>query len=551
MSLFTKRILGIDIHDYSVELVEIRQKGKEMYLEAYNRALLETDVVKNGEIKKPEELKKVLIELIKNANPKAVETRNTAVIFPSSKVLTHIFTFPANLDENEIKKSIAYEAETIIPFSINDVYWDFMVIEKEDVSKKHASQYVFFACVNKQIADEYTAVLESIGLNPLLSGINAEALKYAMWEQMNKDETNLILDIETLSVNYLVVKNQKIQYFFSSNEGGKKLLSKLSKELQSPEKIILNKKEQREFKSMSNTDELKKFIGKNYKRGKAIIEELAEKATSIKVQNIILTGEFLNLPGFYEVAKTYFPDQKILIGDPKTNLKIEQGKFIPMETRSKSEIPYSTHFANAIGIALRAVNGKDESGGINLLPGRLKESITNKKKSLIIAAAVILMTGISLFTATFLFFMHQNLMYDRLKLEIEKSTIENMIYGTRYQQIHEEITALNKEINELNDINNTLFSMPITLEEILKLVPEGVEVKSMDFIDEELTVSITGIAKTRAKLLEIQGNFENAEFIEEVIAPISNFDEELQISFVIKIKLNFIKLAKYDSGADI
>ncbi len=256
-------MLGIDIHDYSVELVEIRQKGKVMYLEAYNRALLETDIVKNGEIKKPEELKKILIELIKNANPKAVETKNTAVIFPSSKVLTHIFTFPVNLDENEIKKSIAYEAETIIPFSINDVYWDFMVIEKEDISKKHASQRVFFACVNKQVADEYTTVLESIGLNPLLSGINAEALKYAMWEQIRKDETNLILDIETLSVNYLVVKNQKIQHFFSSNEGGKKLLGKLSKELQSPEKIILNKKEQREFKNIPNTDELKKFIEKN------------------------------------------------------------------------------------------------------------------------------------------------------------------------------------------------------------------------------------------------------------------------------------------------
>ncbi len=545
MSLFKKRILGIDIHDYSAELIEIEQRGSSMYLKAYNRVLLPTDVIKNGEIKKADELKEILKKLIVGANPKAIETKNVAMIFPPSKVLTHIFSFPLDLSEKEIRKSIEYEAETIIPFLINDVYWDFMIIDQEDKTKKHASQYAFFACINKKEADTYISVLEEVGLNPVVSGINAETLKYAMWAQIEENETSLIIDIEALSVNYLILENQKIKHFFSSNEGGKKLLGQLSDKLQSPEELLLAKKEEKKF---TNIEEIKDFIERNYKRANGIIDEINEKSGKIKVQNIILTGEFLNLPNFFELAKEHFPNQKILIGDPKLNLKIEQDRFVPMEKRSAEAIPYSSHFTNAIGIAIRGVDGISEMNEINLLPGRLKESITNKKKVLIVAIAAIMMASIALFLATYQFFQHQDLKYERMRLEIEKSAIEKMIYGVRYQGIRDEILVLNNEINELTVIDKGLFSLPNTLQDVLDLIPKGIELKVLDFKDEGLSISIAGIAKTRNQLLEIQNNFENAEFIEEVFAPISNFDEELQISFLIQIKLNFIKLAKYGSN---
>lgn len=546
MSILSKTILGIDLHDYSVELIEIQQKGNENHLSAYNRVLVPIEVIKNGEIKKTEELKNIIIKLLKTANPHEIETKSTALIFPPSKVLTHIFSFPVNLSEKEIRKSIEYEAETIIPFSINDVYWDFTIIKKENPSEKHASQYIFFACINKKIADKYTSILEEIGLNPILAGINAETLQYATWKQTQDGLVSLIIDVEALSVNYLVVENQKIKKYFSSNEGGKKLIGDLSKNLQSPEDIIFAKKEQKDLSKIPNLDDITAFIERNYKRANAIIEELKEKEKDLKIKNIILTGEFLSMPRSYELAKKHFPDYTLLIGDPKINLEIEQEKFIPMEKLSKEAIPYSTHFANAIGIALRAANGHNEGEGINLLPGRLKKSITNKKKMLIIAIGAIIMTGISLFLATYIFFKHQSLSYERMKLEIEKSSIENTIYGTRYQDIRADMTALNEEINELSDIDKALFSVPTTIDDILELIPDGIEIKSLNFVDEDLLVSITGIANSRDQILEVQNNFENAEFIDEVIAPISNFDEESQISFLIQIKLNFIKLTKYD-----
>jgi type IV pilus assembly protein PilM len=544
MGIFSRKIVGIDLHDYSAELVEISQKGKEKHMEAYNRVLIPIEVLKNGEIRKPEELKKILKSLLETANPLPVKTKDVSIIYPPNKVLTHVFTFPANLKEKEIKKSIEYEAETVIPFSISDVYWDFMIIDSEDKSKEHASQYVFFACINKKIADDYTAVLEDIGLNPVLSGINAETLHYAMWKQIQELETCLIIDVEALSVNYLIVENKKIKHYFSSNEGGRKLL----KNVQSPESIIFAKKGEKDFSHISNLEDITKLIGTNYKRANAIIGEIQEKEKNLKIKTIILTGEFLNMPNFYELATKHFPDKKIYIGEPKENLIINQKKFLPKEKLSKAATPYSTHFANAVGIALRSTNGHGEAGGINLLPIRLKESITNKRKMLILTIIVLVITGISLFLATYMFFKHQSLYFERLQLEIEKSAIEQTIYGTRYQEIRDEITGLNIEITELSKIDKTLFSVPVTFDEVYKLVPEGVEIKSIKFIDEYLEISMTGIANSREQILKLQKNLEEAEFIDEVIAPISNFDEKEEISFLIQIKLNFIKLAKYDSS---
>jgi len=380
MSIFSRKIVGIDLHDYSAELIEISQRGKEKHMESYNRVLIPTEIIKNGEIKKPEELRKILKNLLQTANPLPIETKDAAIIYPANKVLTHIFSFPANLSEKEIKKSIEYEAETVIPFSIDDVYWDFMIIDSEDKSKEHASQYIFFSCINKKIANEYTTILEDIGLNPILAGINAETLQYAMWKQIQELQTCMIIDVEALSVNYLIVRNKKIKYYFSSNEGGRKLLQNI----QSPEEIIFTKKGDKDFSHISNLEDITKLIGTNYKRANAIIEELGEKDKDMKFENIILTGEFLNMPNFYELAIKHFPNKKIYIGEPKENLIINQKKFIPKEKLSKAATPYSTHFANAVGIVLRSTNGHGKGGGINLLPIRLKESITNKKKMLIL-----------------------------------------------------------------------------------------------------------------------------------------------------------------------
>lgn len=548
MSLFSKKIVGIDIHDYSAQAVELRKKGKRVSLEAYNRIIIPEGIIKDGEILKEEDLKNLIVKLLKEANPKPIEADKAAIVFPSSKVFTHIFKFPITLEDAEIKESLPFEAERIIPFSIQDVYWDCTILDKDDPKvHHHASKFVLFSAIPKEIADRYVQMLNSLGLAPHLFGVEIESLKYGLAKQMEPDTTNLLIDIGSLTVNYLISKNDKIKYFFSSNKGGKSLINMLVKEYQTTESAILQQKEENKFEKRY-LPQLNMFIADTYKVAKKIAQETEIKPEIGKIDSIYLTGEFLNLPNFYEIAKEYFPGKKVLIGDPRKYLIINAEKFKAMDAK-KTAYYASTYFVNSVGIALRGIMVK-LSNGINLLPDYLKESMSNKRSAIFCSITAIAMCAISLFMATFIFFKHQDLSYERLNLELKKASIDKMLYGTRYQEIKTAVIKFNKEVNELANIESRLFSVPKLFEDINNLIPEGVKITGLKFSDSDLTIELTGIAETREILLSLNQRFRDALFIEEVITPISSFDEKYKISFGIKVRLLFKELAKYGTAAD-
>ena len=182
------------------------------------------------------------------------------------------------------------------------------------------------------------------------------------------------------------------------------------------------------------------------------------------------------------------------------------------------------------------------------MPDQLRESFDTRKKSWILSVSAILMTMGILAISAFIGFKLQETSYQREHLKSEKSGVEKMIYGTRYQQIKNEIATFNKEVGELRAIDTELFSLPVTLKAIYKLMPEGISLTSFAYSDEEVTFEISGIAIDRAALLAAQNNLEKADFVEKVVAPISNYDAKTTISFKFKIKLNFTKLSQYGSS---
>lgn len=548
MGILKSKIVGIDFHDYSIEMTELSLSGDKKYLESYNRTIIPSDVIVDGEIKKKEDLKLILKSMVQNSNPTPIETKTIAVTFPSSKVMTHIFTFPANLSEAEVRKAITYEAETVIPFTISDIYWDCTILEKDDSSVKHASQHVLFSCINKQIADRYCDLFEEIEMIPVLFSVPCDTLQHSLPAEMLTHKTNLIIDIDTLSVNYIVIKNSVVKHFFSVNEGGHKFIRDIAKESQLTENVIIDLKEKNKLTTIPGAVKIKEFLERNYKRAKHIAEEYESKNSGQKVEQILLTGEFSNLPDFRKLIKNYFPTLPAIIADPQTGLIVEKAKFTHENTDANEFVPYSIYFNNSIGSALRALSSNQDTG-INLLPDRLKESLDTRKKSIVMSISAILITAFTLAISSYIIFQFQTLSYKHDNLMAGKSAVESTIYGTRYQEIKGQIAEFNNEVEELSRINNSLFSITGEIKKIYALMPKGIHITTFEFSDSELQFSLSGISKDRNTLLEAQSNLEKADFIEQVIAPISNYDEKTAISFQMKVKLSFPKLDKYGSSS--
>lgn len=546
MNLFRNKIIGIEFHDLLAQFVELKIKGSNKFeLESFNRVPLAPGIVENGAIKDPEKLREVVSGMFNGANPKTVNPKSLALILPSKGIFTHIFSFPASLKPKDIKKSIPYEAENVIPFSIEDMYWDFEILEKQDPKIKHASQFVLFAGVPKIIADQYLKFFESMQIKPVLFGVHATTLQSALQNEVLAKGASMIVEFDAYATNFLVVKDNIIKYYLSSAEGSEKFFFSLTKEFGLEEKEIIKELKDKSMKE----DYLKKirsFIQKKYKQAEKIIEENQTKSDIGEITNIFLTGEYASLPQFFDEAQTYFEKKNIGVGDPKKEIMVNDSKFVEKHQKQGGEIPYSVFFINAIGVAKQAIIGKKT---INLLPDSVKKSLLQQKIEILMSIASVAMLMMSIGLSMFLFLKHFEISHIRERQEIEKARVENTLYGVRYQEIKDMLVSFNTEVDQLSKIDQSLFSVPEVLDQIYASFDETISVKGVNFDDTELNVEITGVAETREDLLALEQKLKELEFVDEVLAPLSNYDEKEDVSFSIIIYLQFSKLPKYGASA--
>ncbi len=541
MFLFSKTLLGIDLHDHLVQFVELKKWGKKVSLETYNRLTVPEGLIEGGEVKKEPELKELLQKLLAEANPRPTKTKELALILPTQVTFIHIFNFPNKLSERDLNKLIPVEVENILPYSVDEVYWDFTVLEKQ----KESGQSVLFAAIPKVIADQYLKIFTELGLSPRLFGIQPEALQNALSYKLPPQKNIFVVELSALASNYLFLKGAVIQKFVSINGGIEAFIQQLSRDFNmSADEIWSNwevhKREDRFQKP------LRQFIEQEYKKARTVMEETLGM-TNKMADTVLLTGEFSNLPLFYEQARAFFSDKNVLIGDPKSNLVIDDSKFASNLERLGGKVPYSIYFTDAIGIALRALKGAGRA--LNLIPDALKSHFSARRLAIVLGASSIVMTVVSAALAGLVSYRNSVLSYERLRLEIDRSGVEKTLFGTRYQEIKEELTLFNQEVSALTKIDQTLISVPLVLESVLELIPREIQVLSMNYFDEDLSVQITGIASGRDALLELQENLENDPIIKEFDIPLSAYDQKSETSFTVTLLLNFPQLPSYATSS--
>ena len=545
MNILPKTLVSVDLHDHLVQFVELHTFGQKVYLKSYNRMALPSGLIEDGEIKNPAELKQVLTTLFSSANPKAAKLKDLVLILPTKLTFIHIFKLPVTLSEKGLYELLPLEAENVIPFSMEDVYWDFTVLEKSKKGSKEPFQLVLFAAIQKSAADSYADLFASLGVTPVLFGVQPEALIYALSSQLDPGKNSFIIELGALSTNYLFTNGKTIRKYFSSNEGIDSFFHELAEKFHVSHDELLTSWEKSKSKP-EFIEALQNFIERQYKRARIILTENLDSEIK-KIDDVYLTGEFSNLPRFYEQAKTSFPEYKVIVGDPKAKLIVDDKKFSSNLERKGGAVPYSIYFTNPIGLALRAFESLKV--GVNLLPESLKEHFVYKKFSFLMGILSVFMLMLSFISTTLLLILHQELYYERTNLEIERDGIESTLYGVRYQEVQAALSEFNQEVSILTAIDQGLISVPLTLDIVLDLIPKGITLTSIDFTDKNLSIVFNGIARNRGELIALQAALNSSELVKEVNLPLSSFDESYQISFSAEIVLDFSHLPFYASSA--
>jgi len=306
--------LGIDIGTAAIKIVELEKSGGRFTLKNYGLFELKgTDVQSSGPgmgqsiLKLPDqEIIWGIKELIKKGN---IKSTDTVASIPSFSTFTTIIEMPY-LSEQELAKSLPFEARKYIPIPLDEVVLDWSIIDitnpaspKTQVSaSKPMTVQVFIAAVPKEETERYRRIMKGAGLNLKALELENNALIRALLG--NDLSPTAIVNIGGRSTSIVIVDKGYERISHNYEIGGFEITKSIARSLN----VSLEKAEELKRKmGLRQADEnivneaMSSLIDMMVFETKKTINSY-ENLKGQKISRILLVGGLINMPSFV----TYF-----------------------------------------------------------------------------------------------------------------------------------------------------------------------------------------------------------------------------------------------------
>lgn len=176
-SLFSKQtpmMVGIDIGAHSVKAVLLSQHGDQYKVEAFAVEPMIKGAMSDREIQDIEAVGNVIGKIRKKI-PRSVKFAAAAV--SGSTVISKVIFMDVSLTDAELESQIEVEADTLIPYPLNEVSLDF---EKLDVNESDPSKVnVLLSAARTESVEARVAALDNGGFSAKLVDVESYALSRA------------------------------------------------------------------------------------------------------------------------------------------------------------------------------------------------------------------------------------------------------------------------------------------------------------------------------------------------------------------------------------
>ncbi|HAW92318.1 MULTISPECIES: pilus assembly protein PilM [unclassified Arsukibacterium] len=176
-SLFSKQtpmMVGIDIGAHSVKAVLLSQHGNQYKVEAFAVEPMIKGAMSDREIQDIEAVGNVIGKIRKKI-PRSLKFAAAAV--SGSTVISKVIFMDVSLTDAELESQIEVEADTLIPYPLNEVSLDF---EKLDVNESDPSKVnVLLSAARTESVEARVAALDNGGFSAKLVDVESYALSRA------------------------------------------------------------------------------------------------------------------------------------------------------------------------------------------------------------------------------------------------------------------------------------------------------------------------------------------------------------------------------------
>ena len=223
-------ILGIDISETAVKLLELSQRGSNYQVESYAVEPIAPNSVTEKTINDIDQVGETIASVVEKSGTK---TKNAAVCVAGSSVITKVINMPSGLSDDDMEVQIQIEADQHIPFPLDQVSIDFEVAEESEEGSENVK--VLLAAARSEIVDNCVASLDLGGLKAKVVDIEAFTIENSIeWiskkfpSGVSKDVI-AVADIGSRSTTFSVLEDLKVVYSRDEAFGGVQLTEEIQR----------------------------------------------------------------------------------------------------------------------------------------------------------------------------------------------------------------------------------------------------------------------------------------------------------------------------------
>lgn len=209
---------GLDISDRAAKFMKLAKNQSGGFdIVQFGETEIPDGIVVGGEIKKPEDLGKLIGDL-RDAEGKPMRDRFVVASLPEEKSFVRVIQLP-KVKLQEIDSVIKWELEGNIPLALPELYFDYEVLEP---LADHLDHYdVLVTAFPKSLVDSYTTVLKQKGFALSALELESQAISRAAVDDPRQKEAVIIVDIGATHTGFVIFGGGSMIFTASITMGGK------------------------------------------------------------------------------------------------------------------------------------------------------------------------------------------------------------------------------------------------------------------------------------------------------------------------------------------
>lgn len=360
MSFFTRKIFdsqnkafGLDISDLSVKVAALEENGGRRSVAGFGTYPIARGSVVNGDIINKKNVIFSIKKALEKSGPRKIKNRKVICALPETKAFLRIISIP-QMEEGEICEAIKWEIEANIPLAIDQVYYDWRLLEEANAIPGEKKLSILVVAVAQKVADQFIEVVEGAGLQ--LMGLEVESLAQSrslIREKTEKDKTTFVIDLGDRVVGFIAALGNTPRFTSNIPLSSQSIADAISKGMG----ISME-----EAEKMEETAGIGSFLEQDpvFKAVQPVLDSLVAEIersmdfylTSLRYSNsidkIVVCGGGTNIKGLVSYLSSKL-GREVEVGDPLVNFF--QKKVSPVVGQKEL-----SHYSTTIGLALRGLS---------------------------------------------------------------------------------------------------------------------------------------------------------------------------------------------------